>query len=907
MAVVLMAPGAFGQTHPRLVFGSNDVPVLRTKILTEPYTSMYERLLWEKDKGDGFRIVVSPTNVTVPEGGTATFRVKLSYPPLTNLLMHVGIVSTAVNRPDPNITITSPVSLAFTPANWNSFQTVSVAASEDADTVNDSATIRCAIVGHGAADVRATELDNDASYMGTSVSEIQVPETGTATFGVRLSRAPSGNVSVAVSRASGDTSITVSGGASLTFTPANWSVDQTVTLAAGADADAAESAATIRCAASGYPNKDIAAIEDETVGTDRYDLAADAMRYAFLHVLTGDDSYAQVARERVSTVINDPVWANANIKGLSSYMYASRVAYAYDWCYHAPSWDASFRGLVSAKLVSMGDMVAVSGGTEQNTNPASNWQGIRGAAAGLCYLATDHSYSAANYSNMVQKVVRYLQDNLGTNTASRGWNIEGLGYTHYPFGSFIGAFGVALRRNDPLGRDLRTVCEGARWVLWTPYASAVTILDLPYPMHPDFGDDNPHGEGEGAYGLTFWWCPPDLSAGLKWWYDRTVGALGTRTWDSRRAGNIWSILFYPGAEVTGQDPMSSATWRSGFVDTGGNGYFTTRNRYRDKDDIVGQLYVKLRGNKGHSGPDALSFRIFGLNNAWAVGGGRYGPQLLGDDAFHLSMNTLYPYNPSITNFPTSGASGAIVGAPQAFEDGSGHIVASISSNNLGAVGHRRRFIADYSPRTGAEAAYILSDTSTNGVFWQLCTHELNTITTAGNSFTVTGPDGATMKGTVIHPATADFIVGKRIRGSNFDIHDENNFVLAQSADGDYLVVLTVARAGQPHPVVQATGTWNGAAPNGRIIIGNFIADINGDAIVYPQIPRVTSLQRVGNDVQIKFATTAGKQFRVEWSTSPTGPVWNHLETGITGIDGELTRTDPGAGLQPSRFYRVVMY
>ncbi len=55
---------------------------------------------------------------------------------------------------------------------------------------------------------------------------------GTATYGVHLSSAPTANVTVASARTAGATCITVSGGASLTFTPTNWNTDQTVTLAA---------------------------------------------------------------------------------------------------------------------------------------------------------------------------------------------------------------------------------------------------------------------------------------------------------------------------------------------------------------------------------------------------------------------------------------------------------------------------------------------------------------------------------------------------------------------------------------------------------------------------------------------------------------------------------------------------
>jgi hypothetical protein len=261
---------------------------------------------------------------------------------------------------------------------------------------------------------------------------------------------------------------------------------------------------------------------------------------------------------------------------------------------------------------------------------------------------------------------------------------------------------------------------------------------------------------------------------------------------------------------------------------------TYRNRYQNRDDMVAQLYLKLRGNAGHNGPDALSFRIFGLDTPWAVGGGRYGPQLFGRDAYVLSQNTPYPYDPSLTNKATSGKSGTLIGTPVGKLDGGGHVVANIITNNLGVFNHTRRFIADYSAASGADAVYVISDSSADGIFWQLCTLETWAITTNGNTFTIAGNNGATLRGTVLYPTNnVSFTTGRRIRGSGFDIYDENNFVLCPSADGDYLVVLTVAGAGKSHPAVSATGSFAGAAPTGTVMVGELGVNITGDAIGYP--------------------------------------------------------------------------
>ncbi|GAB7184794.1 glycosyl hydrolase family 9 [Kitasatospora sp. Ki12] len=65
---------------------------------------------------------------------------------------------------------------------------------------------------------------------------VTVPEGGSATVAVRLSAAPAQNVTVTVTRASGDTDLTAVT-TSLVFTPADWATPRQVTVSAAQDAD----------------------------------------------------------------------------------------------------------------------------------------------------------------------------------------------------------------------------------------------------------------------------------------------------------------------------------------------------------------------------------------------------------------------------------------------------------------------------------------------------------------------------------------------------------------------------------------------------------------------------------------------------------------------------------------------
>ena len=84
-----------------------------------------------------------------------------------------------------------------------------------------------------------------------STDNVNVREAGEGRFYVRLDREPLGNVTVGVTPFAGDAGLTVKSGATRTFTPANWSTWQVVTLQADADADADGETATFRLAGTG--------------------------------------------------------------------------------------------------------------------------------------------------------------------------------------------------------------------------------------------------------------------------------------------------------------------------------------------------------------------------------------------------------------------------------------------------------------------------------------------------------------------------------------------------------------------------------------------------------------------------------------------------------------------------------
>ena len=102
-------------------------------------------------------ILTSANAVTVPEGGNATFQVKLNYDPVNPTTVTVSRVDG-----DTNITVQSGTSsLVFDASNWSNNQTVTLSAEEDPDWTNGSAIIQCSAPGAAGNEVTATEWDKD--------------------------------------------------------------------------------------------------------------------------------------------------------------------------------------------------------------------------------------------------------------------------------------------------------------------------------------------------------------------------------------------------------------------------------------------------------------------------------------------------------------------------------------------------------------------------------------------------------------------------------------------------------------------------------------------------------------------------------------------------------------------------
>ncbi len=188
-------------------------------------------------------ITVTPTSglVTTEAGGATSFTIALTSRPTANVV--IGLASSKTTEGTLSLS-----SLTFTPANWNTPQTVTVTGADD---LVDDGDVSYSIVtaaavssdagysGLNAADVSITNTDNDtAGFTVTPTSGLVTTEAGgNASFTVALTSKPTADVTIALSSSNpGEATLSVS---TLVFTAANWDIAQTVTLT-GVDDDVAD-------------------------------------------------------------------------------------------------------------------------------------------------------------------------------------------------------------------------------------------------------------------------------------------------------------------------------------------------------------------------------------------------------------------------------------------------------------------------------------------------------------------------------------------------------------------------------------------------------------------------------------------------------------------------------------------
>jgi glucose/arabinose dehydrogenase len=197
-------------------------------------------------------LVVSGTQVWMMEGGQTSVDVSLAIAPAADVTVNV-----ARTAGDADVGVGSGAVLTFTPTTWNVPQAVTITSTDDLDTVNDTATLTVTSSGLTSQDVTVNVTDDDANNFVVSRAALTTSEGGSDTFTVALVKAPTAALTATSARTSGDTDVSVTGGASLVFDATNFGVPQTVTVSAAEDADTANDLATISISAPGIASRTV--------------------------------------------------------------------------------------------------------------------------------------------------------------------------------------------------------------------------------------------------------------------------------------------------------------------------------------------------------------------------------------------------------------------------------------------------------------------------------------------------------------------------------------------------------------------------------------------------------------------------------------------------------------------------
>ncbi|HPM84174.1 MAG TPA: hypothetical protein PLF81_25900, partial [Candidatus Anammoximicrobium sp.] len=170
----------------------------------------------------GFRVTPTSGLVTTESGGTATFTVMLDTKPTADVT--IGLSSNDLTE-----ATVSPATLTFTPANWNTPQTVTITGQDD--TFSDGAVPYTIVLapavstdlkynGRDPSEVSVVNVDNEAGIAVLPTAGLVTTEAGGQdTFRVRLNTQPSADVRIDLSC---DATAGLLDASSLAFTSANW-------------------------------------------------------------------------------------------------------------------------------------------------------------------------------------------------------------------------------------------------------------------------------------------------------------------------------------------------------------------------------------------------------------------------------------------------------------------------------------------------------------------------------------------------------------------------------------------------------------------------------------------------------------------------------------------------------------
>ncbi len=202
------------------------------------------------------QLKVSATSLMVPEGGSNSLTVSLSGSPAPQ--SPITVTFSGARDGDSNLFVIFPngtnQQLVFATTNWQTPQTVFLAASNSIGSGSNSFDVRASGGLFAEATVQVLEANTNQPGLIVDWLAFDVPENASQTAHLRLSKAPASPVTVTtINRGTPADSpvLQVESGASLIFNTTNWNVPQSIGIHAAADANSADDVAVFVAQASG--------------------------------------------------------------------------------------------------------------------------------------------------------------------------------------------------------------------------------------------------------------------------------------------------------------------------------------------------------------------------------------------------------------------------------------------------------------------------------------------------------------------------------------------------------------------------------------------------------------------------------------------------------------------------------
>ncbi|MBF2755291.1 MAG: hypothetical protein ISN29_08555, partial [Gammaproteobacteria bacterium AqS3] len=219
------------------------------------YSGQSARVSVSVTDDDSYALVLVPAaSLSVTEGGNARFTVALDTQP-------TGAVTVAVETADGSDLTASPTSLSFSTGNWQTGQTVTLTAGDDADVNGETETLTLTGSGFefqgvvGRLSVSISDDDYPAPvFTPAKDSTITINEGGSGSFNVRLDQAPSlaAGFSMSFTQPAAGTGVTLDTDAAaagnqtaLAFNAGNWQRGLDVAVSAARDNDPDDETATV--------------------------------------------------------------------------------------------------------------------------------------------------------------------------------------------------------------------------------------------------------------------------------------------------------------------------------------------------------------------------------------------------------------------------------------------------------------------------------------------------------------------------------------------------------------------------------------------------------------------------------------------------------------------------------------